>query len=159
MGHPPSGIRCKKRKSLENSRLLTECGRWDLNPHDTNVTRSLVLLVCQFRHFRMTALFRCPKSIILQASLNVNSYFYILYIFYIFCNIYIFRNPLKIPALSAGRKSSDFTYTLTECCYAMLFLAVSAREANPSLSLTAISANIFLLMSMLATLSPCMNLL
>ena len=28
------------------------CGRWDLNPHDLTATRSLVLLVCQFRHFR-----------------------------------------------------------------------------------------------------------
>ena len=28
------------------------CGRWDLNSHGTNTTRSLVLLVCQFRHFR-----------------------------------------------------------------------------------------------------------
>ena len=30
----------------------SRCGRWDLNPHDVTVTRSLVLLVCQFRHFR-----------------------------------------------------------------------------------------------------------
>ena len=29
------------------------CGRWDLNPHDIAATRSLVLLVCQFRHFRI----------------------------------------------------------------------------------------------------------
>ena len=29
------------------------CGRWDLNPHDIAITRSLVLLVCQFRHFRL----------------------------------------------------------------------------------------------------------
>ena len=28
------------------------CGRWDLNPHGVPTTRSLVLLVCQFRHFR-----------------------------------------------------------------------------------------------------------
>ena len=32
---------------------VTECGRWDLNPHDIAITRSLVLLVCQFRHFRI----------------------------------------------------------------------------------------------------------
>ena len=30
------------------------CGRWDLNPHDIAATRSLVLLVCQFRHFRIS---------------------------------------------------------------------------------------------------------
>lgn len=30
----------------------SECGRWDLNPHDIAATRTLILLVCQFRHFR-----------------------------------------------------------------------------------------------------------
>ena len=30
-----------------------KCGRWDLNPHGLAATRSLVLLVCQFRHFRL----------------------------------------------------------------------------------------------------------
>ena len=33
------------------------CGRWDLNPHDIAITRSLVLLVYQFRHFRATMLY------------------------------------------------------------------------------------------------------
>ena len=32
--------------------LFVSCGRWDLNPHDANITRSLVLPVCQFQHFR-----------------------------------------------------------------------------------------------------------
>ena len=32
---------------------IIQCGRWDLNPHDVSITRSLVLLVCQFRHFRI----------------------------------------------------------------------------------------------------------
>ena len=31
------------------------CGRWDLNSHVIAHTRSLVLLVCQFRHFRTTS--------------------------------------------------------------------------------------------------------
>ena len=29
------------------------CGRWDLNPHVVTDTRSLVLPVCQFQHFRI----------------------------------------------------------------------------------------------------------
>ena len=37
--------------------LLTSCGRWDLNPHDVTITRSLVLLVYQFRHFRATMVY------------------------------------------------------------------------------------------------------
>ena len=35
-------------------RIQALCGRWDLNPHDVTTTRSLVLLVCQFRHFRVS---------------------------------------------------------------------------------------------------------
>ncbi len=30
-----------------------DCGRWDLNPHVYTDTRSLVLPVCQFQHFRI----------------------------------------------------------------------------------------------------------
>ncbi len=41
-----------KIKSLDFSKLLT-CGRWDLNPHVVSDTRSLVLPVCQFQHFRI----------------------------------------------------------------------------------------------------------
>ena len=37
---------------IKISHTFNHCGRWDLNPHGTNATRSLVLLVCQFRHFR-----------------------------------------------------------------------------------------------------------
>ena len=33
--------------------LLTQCGRWDLNPHVYTDTRSLVLPVCQFQHSRI----------------------------------------------------------------------------------------------------------
>ena len=43
-------IRKEKRESSDS---LFPCGRWDLNPHAVASTRSLVLLVCQFRHFRM----------------------------------------------------------------------------------------------------------
>ncbi len=49
----------EKRDSLTTKNLVENistrflsCGRWDLNPHDIAATRSLVLLVCQFRHFR-----------------------------------------------------------------------------------------------------------
>ena len=42
----------KKRAFL----LSLYCGRWDLNPHGVPTTRSLVLLVCQFRHFRILSL-------------------------------------------------------------------------------------------------------
>ena len=38
---------------IKVSHTFNQCGRWDLNPHDLMVTRSLVLLVCQFRHFRI----------------------------------------------------------------------------------------------------------
>ena len=47
-----------KKETLENrifssvSDKNKQCGRWDLNPHGIATTRSLVLLVCQFRHFR-----------------------------------------------------------------------------------------------------------
>ena len=45
--------RCTYQKpSKYNDFSILLCGRWDLNPHGTNATRSLVLLVCQFRHFR-----------------------------------------------------------------------------------------------------------
>ena len=36
---------------------LLLCGRRDLNPHDIAITRSLVLLVYQFRHFRATMVY------------------------------------------------------------------------------------------------------
>ena len=41
---------------------FTPCGRWDLNPHDIAATRSLVLLVCQFRHFRMLPGMNFPNN-------------------------------------------------------------------------------------------------
>ena len=44
-----------KKKSSCFTQLLSfwSCGRWDLNPHDVTATRTLILLVCQFRHFRI----------------------------------------------------------------------------------------------------------
>ena len=39
-------------KNREHFCSRFNCGRWDLNPHGVPTTRSLVLLVCQFRHFR-----------------------------------------------------------------------------------------------------------
>ena len=43
-------LRAKKKRAFL---LSLYCGRWDLNPHGVSTTRSLVLLVCQFRHFRV----------------------------------------------------------------------------------------------------------
>ncbi len=43
----------KRTGSNEPALFVFQCGRWDLNPHDEAITRSLVLLVCQFRHFRI----------------------------------------------------------------------------------------------------------
>ena len=40
-------------KNREHFCSRFNCGRWDLNPHGVPTTRSLVLLVCQFRHFRV----------------------------------------------------------------------------------------------------------
>ena len=45
-------------KRLKSFDLSLSCGRWDLNPHDVTTTRSLVLLVCQFRHFRVSGVSR-----------------------------------------------------------------------------------------------------
>ena len=49
-------LQTKKQEALnyQASHFINECGRWDLNPHGIATTRSLVLLVCQFRHFRLT---------------------------------------------------------------------------------------------------------
>ena len=51
----PSGSPFARKKKDQLFRVdpFLSCGRWDLNPHDKEVTRSLVLLVCQFRHFRI----------------------------------------------------------------------------------------------------------
>ena len=49
---PGSGRITTKKPGL--LRIQALCGRWDLNPHDVTTTRSLVLLVCQFRHFRVS---------------------------------------------------------------------------------------------------------
>ena len=53
-------VNCRNKKTLQifRSARFLSCGRWDLNPHDIAATRSLVLLVCQFRHFRLPFLLR-----------------------------------------------------------------------------------------------------
>ena len=38
------------------SRGIFSCGRRDLNPHDREATRTLILLVYQFQHFREQAI-------------------------------------------------------------------------------------------------------
>ena len=46
-------LKQKKSKSFDLLSFCFKCGRWDLNPHVYTNTRSLVLPVCQFQHFRM----------------------------------------------------------------------------------------------------------
>ena len=51
--HAPSNLNCYAFQKTQYFQIFEKkCGRWDLNPHDIAATRSLVLLVCQFRHFR-----------------------------------------------------------------------------------------------------------
>ena len=79
----------KRHKSHD---LSLSCGRWDLNPHDVTTTRSLVLLVCQFRHFRVSGVsrfcishrriliyhtFSCLASTFLNFFYFLNSMFYL----------------------------------------------------------------------------------
>ena len=70
------------------SYLFIICGRWDLNPHDVTTTRSLVLLVCQFRHFRVSGVSRFCIShrriLIYHSSFCLASTF--LNFFYFFVN-------------------------------------------------------------------------
>ena len=77
----PLGSGAPRRKikglSLYGLTLLFSCGRWDLNPHGVTTTRSLVLLVCQFRHFRLA---HRAKSIIALSGANVNTLFMIFHI-------------------------------------------------------------------------------
>ena len=63
-------IEIKKRKTESFPNKITQCGRWDLNPHGIATTRSLVLLVCQFRHFRISS--RDDRYIITNPNNSVN---------------------------------------------------------------------------------------
>ena len=59
-----------------------QCGRWDLNPHVYTNTRSLVLPVCQFQHFRMCAsISRDDLVIITNVFTYVNNFFEKFYFF------------------------------------------------------------------------------
>ena len=63
------------------------CGRWDLNPHENTPTRFLVLLVCQFRHFRASGI-SCIQHF-LPTSDNIPQFFKISNtFFYIFAKIF-----------------------------------------------------------------------
>ena len=85
-------------KRLKSFNLSLSCGRWDLNPHDVTTTRSLVLLVCQFRHFRVSGVSRfcIPHRRILiyhssfcLASTFLNFFiFLITYFFHSICTIF-----------------------------------------------------------------------
>ena len=81
-------------KRLKSFDLSLSCGRWDLNPHDVTTTRSLVLLVCQFRHFRVSGVSRFHIShrriLIYHSSFCLASTF--LNFFYFFNNIFFLLN-------------------------------------------------------------------
>ncbi len=47
------GMKSKSRSDHLIASAFLCCGRWDLNPHGITVTRTLILLVYQFRHFRI----------------------------------------------------------------------------------------------------------
>ena len=94
---------CEAGADLKNKkpgllRIQALCGRWDLNPHDVTTTRSLVLLVCQFRHFRVSGVSRfcIPHRRILiyhssfcLASTFLNFFiFLITYFFHSICTIF-----------------------------------------------------------------------
>ncbi len=65
-----------QKKTLVNSEFTrVKCGRWDLNPHGIAATRSLVLLVCQFRHFRICYQFPDDLYIISFKQAYVNKKF------------------------------------------------------------------------------------
>ena len=85
-------------KRLKSFNLSLSCGRWDLNPHDVTTTRSLVLLVCQFRHFRVSGVsrfrishrriliyhtFSCLASTFLNFFYFFNNIFFLLNLYYI----------------------------------------------------------------------------
>ena len=90
---------CEAGADLKNKkpgllRIQALCGRWDLNPHDVTTTRSLVLLVCQFRHFRVSGVSRFCIShrriLIYHSSFCLASTF--LNFFYFFNNIFFSLN-------------------------------------------------------------------
>ena len=73
----------KSKKDIKNreafikktSQHFTHCGRWDLNPHDHTTTRSLVLPVCQFQHFRIYYLY-CMNTVMQEKGLEPSRYCY-----------------------------------------------------------------------------------
>ena len=71
----PRPVKRKKSRSFDLLYFRFKCGRWDLNPHDIAATRSLVLLVCQFRHFRISVTTRDDLYIISKVFQNVNHIF------------------------------------------------------------------------------------
>ena len=58
------------------SSLFLPCGRWDLNPHEHTPTRSLVLPVCQFQHFRINCLLLTGTLVILSQKCLFVKYFF-----------------------------------------------------------------------------------
>ena len=77
-----SASETKKEQVFRLALILFQCGRWDLNPHANTSTRSLVLPVCQFQHFRMCAsISRGDLVIITNVFTYVNNFFEKLYFF------------------------------------------------------------------------------
>ena len=69
-------LKQKKSRSFDLLSFCFKCGRWDLNPHVYTNTRSLVLPVCQFQHFRMcTSISRGDLVIITNVFTYVNNFF------------------------------------------------------------------------------------
>ena len=84
-----------------------------MNPHDVTTTRSLVLLVCQFRHFRVSGVSRFCIShrriLIYHSSFCLASTFLTFFIFLITC---FFRSIYTIFSLPISQKISKPFYIL-----------------------------------------------
>ena len=134
-----------------------KCGGWDLNPHEIAPTRSLVLLVCQFRHLRIwMSLFNNRRLYYHNINIIATKKFIFLQEFCNSFSAFLKRTGLFItqPVLYISVHTYLSQYTLSAYSYATFDFASSASVAKPSASLTAISASIFLLISTSASLSP-----
>ena len=86
-------------KNKETSSTLVSlfliCGRWDLNPHANTSTRSLVLPVCQFQHFREQDIYYILFFILSTTFLT----FYIIFIdiYYSIYGLYLHPTQSLIP--------------------------------------------------------------
>ena len=138
--------------------LFLECGGWDLNPHEIAPTRSLVLLVCQFRHLRIwMSLFNNRRLYYHNINIIATKKFIFLQEFCNSFSAFLKRTGLFItqPVLYISVHTYLSQYTLSAYSYATFDFASSASVANPSASVTAMSARTFLLSSTPAIFRPC----